>query len=59
MEWHRSSAFCENGACVEVAFEGDVVAVRDSGDPEIMIKFGCDEWRGFVAKVKSGAFTLA
>ncbi|GAA0793892.1 DUF397 domain-containing protein [Spirilliplanes yamanashiensis] len=55
--WRRSPA-CGNGACVEVAFDGDRVLVRDSKHPEREpLAFTTEEWRSFTAGVVAGAFT--
>jgi len=44
-----------NGACVEVAFTADAVAVRDSKDPAgAVLWFGTDAWREFVSSVRTG-----
>jgi len=47
-KWQRSS-FCADGACVEVAFLGDHVAMRDSkrkdGPPMILTN---DDWAGLI-----------
>lgn len=54
--WHRS-AWCESGACVEVAVDGDTVLVRSSVYTEpVSIALGLDEWKRFVARVKDGSF---
>ncbi len=58
VHWMRSER-CENGACVEVKFTGDVIAIRSSTDPETMITFGPGAWRDFIVKIKSGAFGFA
>jgi hypothetical protein len=48
---------CEAGSCVEVAFIGDEVAVRDSKDPDgPVLRFTGAEWAAFVAGVKAGWF---
>jgi Domain of unknown function (DUF397) len=55
--WHRSTCSGGNGACVEVAFLSDAVAVRDSkhrGGPVHV--FTPREWAAFVGGVLSGEF---
>jgi hypothetical protein len=51
--WQRST-FCADGACVEVAFMVDHVAIRDSknADGSILV-FGYDEWDEFIARQSS------
>lgn len=46
--WRRSRA-CNPLECVEVAFCGDRVLVRDSKQPEAgVLAFSRDEWRAFL-----------
>jgi hypothetical protein len=54
--WRKSSHSGSNG-CVEVARVGDLIAVRDSKDPEGgVLLFNAREWRAFVAGVRDGEF---
>jgi uncharacterized protein DUF397 len=54
--WQRPGR-CDSGACVEVGVLGDVVAVRNSTDPEgPVLWFTRAEWKAFVAGVKAGDF---
>jgi hypothetical protein len=53
----RSSAACDN--CVEVAFVGDAIAVRDSKKPDgPTLIFTTAEWDAFVGGAKDGEFDL-
>jgi hypothetical protein len=55
--WRRAS-HCDSAACVEVAFDGDSVLIRDSKDPAgPALTFTRNEWRTFVSSVSrpSGA----
>ncbi len=53
----RSGPNCDN--CVEVAFVGDVIAVRDSKDPAgAALIFTTGEWDAFVGGAKDGEFDL-
>ncbi len=59
--WWKSSRSGGNGSngCVEVGFAGTAVGVRDSkdrGGPALA--FAVDQWRTFVATVKSGTLDL-
>ena len=50
--WRKSSRSSANGACVEVAFTGEVVAARDSKNTAgPVLRFPCDQWKAFVADV--------
>lgn len=53
----RKSTFSEANGCVEVAFVGGRVAVRDSKDQRgPMLVFTPAEWEAFVAGVRAGEF---
>jgi hypothetical protein len=52
--WLKSSYSGNTGNCVEVAFAGHVVAVRDSKDPAgPQLVFAPHQWRAFALKVKA------
>ena len=53
----RSGPNCDN--CVEVAFVGGAIAVRDSKDPDgRVLIFTPAEWDAFVGGAKDGEFDL-
>jgi Domain of unknown function (DUF397) len=53
----RSGAYGDN--CVEVAFIGDAIAVRDSKDTDgPVLIFTRGEWDAFVGGAKDGEFDL-
>ncbi|MFC7547260.1 DUF397 domain-containing protein [Plantactinospora sp. GCM10030261] len=58
--WHkstRSGPNCDN--CVEVAFVGGAIAVRDSKNPDgPALVFTPGEWDAFVGGAKDGEFDL-
>jgi hypothetical protein len=58
--WRKSTASgpnCDN--CVEVAFVGDAIAVRDSKNPQgPALIFTQAEWDAFVGGAKDGEFDL-
>lgn len=54
----RSGPWTDN--CVEVAFVGDLIGVRDSKDfTKGVLVFTRGEWDAFVAGAKDGEFDLA
>jgi hypothetical protein len=54
---NRSGPYSDN--CVEVAFVGDAIAVRDSKNPTgPVLLFTQAEWDAFVAGAKGGEFDL-
>ena len=56
MMWRKSS-FCSDGSCVEVAFDGDFVAVRDGKNPTTAaLRFTRAQWNAFVRGVKDDQF---
>lgn len=55
--WCKSSRSGTNGQCVEVAFVGDWIALRDSKHPTgHVLFFTPGEWDAFVAGVENGEF---
>jgi hypothetical protein len=56
--WIRSGR-CDTGSCVEVAFVGDEIAVRNSTEPDgRVVTFTRNEWQAFLGGVADGEFQL-
>ena len=54
LSWQRSS-FCAAGSCVEVAVDGDKIAVRDGKNTDIpALKFSKADWHSFLDQVAAG-----
>jgi predicted secreted Zn-dependent protease len=56
--WRKSSfSDMSGGNCVEVAFVGDMIAVRDSKDPAgPVLGYTRAEWDAFIGGVRDGEF---
>ena len=58
-KWHKSRRSSATGQCVEVAYLGQAVAVRDSKDPDgPKLTFTCNEWASFVSSLKDSDSAL-
>jgi uncharacterized protein DUF397 len=60
VDWRKSTFSTTNG-CVEVAFVGDRIAVRDSkqqGQGPVL-EFTAVEWAAFLGGVRGGEFDLS
>jgi hypothetical protein len=58
-KWHKSRRSSATGQCVEVAYVGQAVAIRDSknpGGPKLI--FTRHDWAIFIRQVKSGYSTV-
>ena len=60
-KWRKASrSGHEGGNCVEVAGVSQVIAVRDSKDPDgPKLAFTSAEWRAFAHRIMSGAHDLS
>ncbi|MEV0209633.1 DUF397 domain-containing protein [Streptomyces sp. NPDC050788] len=53
--WRKSSYSGTNGECVEVAFLGSTVAVRDSRNPNTaVVSLSRASWRAFLGMLRAG-----
>jgi len=55
--WKKSS-FCESGACAEVLHAPDVIQVRNSTAPDVVVTFTRAEWDVFLRGARAGEFDL-
>ena len=57
LRWQKAMQSAGNGACVEVARYGRLVAVRDSKEPNgPALTYTRTEWSAFLDGVKKGEF---
>jgi hypothetical protein len=57
LTWRKSTRSGAAGHCVEIAEARPAVLVRDSKDATgPVLRFGANEWKGFVAGVRNGEF---
>lgn len=56
LEWHKSSFSADTGACIEVAEEGDLVFLRESDEPDVIIHATRSKLRAFLERAKAGEF---
>jgi len=55
IDWKRVSSR-EDAACVELARCGDLMLMRNSSNPGVILSFTREEWRAFALGVKAGEF---
>jgi hypothetical protein len=55
LDW-RTGSLCDSMNCAEVAMLGSEIWMRQSANPLDVLVFTRDEWKVFVAAVKSGEF---
>jgi hypothetical protein len=56
LQWVKASRSISNGACVELALDGDSIAMRNSRDPGVVLHYTSDELAAFLDGVKRGEF---
>jgi predicted phage gp36 major capsid-like protein len=56
LEWIKASRSYALGECVELAVDGQVVALRDSKAPEIELRFTRAEMAAFLDGARRGEF---
>lgn len=54
--WVKSSLSGGVGACVELATDGDMIALRDSKDPGVVLRYTRREIEAFLWAAKRGEF---
>jgi hypothetical protein len=56
LRWVKSSLSGGMGACVELARDGDTIALRDSKDPDTVLRYTDLEIHAFLWAAKRGEF---
>jgi len=56
LQWVKASRSISNGACVELALDGDSIAMRNSRDPNVVLRYTHDELAAFLDGAKRGEF---
>jgi hypothetical protein len=54
VEWRKSVRCGESGSCVEIADQGDVVSIRNSTMPSVVLPISVDAFRDMIAAIKVG-----
>ncbi|HEU0240967.1 MAG TPA: DUF397 domain-containing protein [Micromonosporaceae bacterium] len=55
--WRKSSR-CESNGCVEARQVGAEFRLRDSVTPDPVLRLTAEQWAGFKAAIRSGAFDV-
>ena len=56
LEWIKASYSSNLGACVELARDADMIMLRDSKQPEVLLQFTKLEVFAFIDGVRRGEF---
>jgi hypothetical protein len=56
VDWIKASRSYGIGECVELAADGDLIALRDSKDPDVYLHFTRPEMAAFLDGVRRGEF---
>ncbi len=56
LNWIKAGKSIANGACFELARDGDLIALRNSRDPNTKLRYTRDELAAFLDGAKRGEF---
>jgi hypothetical protein len=56
LRWVKAARSLSNGACVELARDGDLIALRNSRDPGTELRYTRDELAAFLDGARRGEF---
>jgi hypothetical protein len=54
--WIKAFSSYGSGACVELARDGDMIALRDSKNPDVHLRFWPREIEAFIGGARRGEF---
>ncbi|MFJ3926185.1 DUF397 domain-containing protein [Streptomyces sp. NPDC090022] len=56
IKWRKSSKSTETGNCLEVAMKGGEILIRESDDPDVIIRTTPTKLRAFIDGAAAGEF---
>ena len=56
LHWIKASRSQALTACIELAVDGDLIALRNSRDPNVVLRYTHDELAAFLDGAKRGEF---
>ncbi len=56
LQWIKASRSCGTGACFELALDGDLIALRNSRNPGVVLHYTSEELAAFLDGAKRGEF---
>ncbi|MFI0763288.1 DUF397 domain-containing protein [Streptomyces anulatus] len=56
LQWRKASFSADTGSCVELAEQGGDILLRESDDPEVVVRTTRAKLRAFLAGAKAGEF---
>jgi Domain of unknown function (DUF397) len=56
LHWRKARKSYGSGACVELAVDGELIALRNSHDPGVEIRYSQAEFAAFLDGAKRGEF---
>jgi hypothetical protein len=54
-EW-RTSSYCQNSECAEVARQDDEILIRSTRQSDDAVRLTLEEWRAFARGIQAGEF---
>jgi hypothetical protein len=54
-KWRKSS-YCAGGECAEIAKDGEIILMRSTNAPRVVVKYTPEEYRALKLAIQSGEF---